>query len=188
MEPRYHRLNEYYRKRFGERVLKICIEGGFTCPNRDGKCGIGGCIFCGTAGAGEHLKTKSIEEQVEEFFHSYKATRANKFIAYFQSFSNTYDTVENLKIKYDSALKDDRIIGLSVATRPDCINEEIAKLLHSYTEKYYVCVELGFQTANENTGVLINRGYTNEVYLNAITILKKYHIDVVTHIMIGLPR
>ena len=147
MESRYNHLNEYLKNRFGERVLKIGIDGNFTCPNRDGKCGVGGCVFCGETGSGEHLDSaKSIKEQVKKYFSSNKEKRANKFIAYFQNFTNTYGEIENLKLKYDSALIDDRIIGLAIATRPDCITEEIAKLLHSYKDKYYVSVELGFQT------------------------------------------
>ena len=116
-KPRYNHLNEYFKNKFGERVLKICINGGFSCPNRDGTCGIGGCIFCGEQGSGEHLVTdKDIETQVKNYFSSYRARRANKFIAYFQNFSNTYDSTENLKKKYDSALIDERIVGLEVAT------------------------------------------------------------------------
>ena len=231
---RYKHLNKYLKEKFGERTLKICIDGGFTCPNRDGSKGIGGCIFCSEKGSGEHIKnninntnadnssyklpitpctsnyiytsndttfvrqpianrqnflesSKAISNQVQNFFDSYKAQRANKFIAYFQNFTNTYDTLEDLKAKYDAALIDDRIVGLEVATRPDCITEDVAKLLKSYTSKYYVCVELGLQTANEETGKFINRCYTNEDFSNAVTILNKYGIDVVSHIMLGLP-
>lgn len=185
---RYKYLNKYLKEKFGERTLKICIDGGFTCPNRDGSKGTDGCIFCSEKGSGEHINSaNNISEQVKNYFKSYKAERANKFIAYFQNFTNTYDTVENLKLKYNSALTDDRIVGLEVATRPDCITEEVAKLLKSYTDKYYVCVELGLQTANEGTGKFINRCYTNNDFSNAVAILNKYGIDVVTHIMIGLP-
>ncbi len=185
---RYNHLNEYLKNKFGERVLKICIDGGFTCPNRDGKCGNGGCIFCGEKGSGEHLNSyQSIKKQVENYFLSYKAERANKFIAYFQNFSNTYDSIENLKKKYDSALINDKIIGLSIATRPDCIDEEVVKLLSSYSSKYYVSVELGLQTSNEETAKKINRGYENDVFTRAVKLLNKYNIDVIVHIMIGLP-
>ncbi len=186
---RYKHLNKYLKEKFGERTLKICIDGNFTCPNRDGSKGFGGCIFCSEKGSGEHIKTtNNITNQVENYFKSYKAKRANKFIAYFQNFTNTYDTLENLKEKYDSALIDNRIIGLEIATRPDCINEDIAKLLKSYTNKYYVCVELGLQTANEKTGDLINRCYSNSDFTQAVNILNKYNIDVVVHIMVGLPN
>ena len=213
---RYRHLNTYLKEKFGERTLKICIDGGFTCPNRDGAKGTGGCIFCSEKGSGEHIKsnrikcninsiifenelglplsntieesTTSISEQVKNYFNSYKSQRANKFIAYFQNFTNTYDTIENLKLKYDSALIDNRIIGLEVATRPDCITEDIVKLLKSYTDNYYVCVELGLQTANEQTGKFINRCYTNEDFTHAVNLLNEHNIDVVTHIMVGLPN
>ncbi len=201
-KERYNHLNKYFKEKFGERTLKICIDGNFTCPNRDGSKGVGGCIFCSEKGSGEHIKkfmeyskhtsyeksTNFISEQVKNYFKSYKAERANKFIVYFQNFTNTYDTLENLKMKYDSALIDNRIVGLEVATRPDCITEDIAKLLKSYADKYYVCVELGLQTADEKIGNLINRCYTNKDFTNAIYILNKYDIDIVTHIMIGLPN
>ena len=186
---RYKHLNEYLKEKFGERTLKICIDGGFTCPNRDGTCGYGGCIYCSEKGSGELINNnKNITEQVKDYFSSYKAKRANKFIVYFQNFTNTYDTIENLKKKYDSALIDDRIVGLSIGTRPDCINEDVAKLLNSYTDKYYVCVELGLQTSNNEIGKIINRGYTSEQFTEAVSLLNKYNIDVVVHIMVGLPN
>ena len=111
-----------------------------------------------------------------------------KFIAYFQNFTNTYDTIPNLKAKYDSALIDNRIVGLSIATRPDCINEDITKLIKSYSNNYYVCVELGLQTSNDDTGNLICRGYTSKDFTNAVSILNKYDIDCIAHIMVGLPN
>lgn len=185
---RYNYLNEYLKKKFGERTLKICIDGGFTCPNRDGTKSTGGCIFCSERGSGDHMTRISIQEQVEKHLSSYRGERANKFIAYFQNFTNTYDSVKNLKSKYDSALIDDRIVALAIATRPDCLDEEKVKLLQSYSNKYYVWVDLGFQTANEETGNLINRGYSNTDFTNAVKLLNKYNIDVVTHIMVGLPN
>ncbi len=184
---RYNHLNTYLKEKFGERTLKICIDAGFTCPNRDGTKSVGGCIFCGERGSGEHLKNIDIAEQVKKHLESYRGERANKFIVYFQNFTNTYDTIENLKKKYDSALVDDRIVGIQIATRPDCVNEDVAKLLSSYSNKYYVCVELGLQTVNETTGKLINRCYTNEDFIKAVDVLRKYNIDIVTHIMVGLP-
>jgi len=186
---RYKHLNRYLKEKFGERTLKICIDGGFTCPNRDGLKGTGGCIFCSEKGSGEHINpAESIPKQVENYFKSYKAKRANKFIVYFQNFTNTYDTLENLKKKYDSALIDNRIVGLSVATRPDCINEDIVKFLVSYTDKYYVTVELGLQTCNDETGKLINRGYLSKEFTDAVKLLNMYNIDVIAHIMVGLPN
>ncbi len=185
---RYNHLNSYLKKKFGERVLKICIDGGFTCPNRDGTKSNSGCIFCSERGSGDHLRTTDISLQVKNHLESYRGARANKFIAYFQNFSNTYDSIENLRKKYNAALIDERIVGLQIATRPDCITEDIARLLSEYKEKYYVCVELGLQTSNDDTGLLINRCYSSQDFSNAVKILNKYDIDIVAHIMIGLPN
>lgn len=186
---RFKHLNTYLEEKFGERTLKICIDGSFTCPNRDGTCGTGGCIFCSEKGSGDLISSNpNISEQVTSFLNSYRGKRANKFIAYFQSFTNTYDSIDNLKRKYDSALIDSRIVGLEIATRPDCINEDVVKLLKSYTDKYYVCVELGLQTSNDNTAFLINRGYLSSEFTKAVKLLNEYNIDVVTHIMVGLPE
>ena len=217
-KDRYNKLNSYLKEKYGERTLKICIDGNFTCPNRDGTKSNTGCIFCSKYGSGEHIKEfikktsndprilqeynsknsanlnsiyfteKYIKFQIENYFKSYKATRANKFIAYFQNYSNTYDSISNLKIKYDSALSDSRIICLDIATRPDCINEEICMLLASYKNKYDVWVELGLQTSNEVTGKSLNRCYSNSDFSNAVKLLNKYNIEVITHIMIGLPN
>lgn len=194
-EERYKHLNKYLKEKFGERTLKICIDGGFTCPNRDGSAGNGGCIFCSEKGSGELIpcadgltQSDKIKKQISNYFLSYRSQRANKFIAYFQNFTNTYDSIQNLKLKYDSALIDDRIVGLEVATRPDCITEDIVKLLASYKNNYYVCVELGLQTSNDNTGILINRCYSSAQFSKAVNLLNKYNIDVVTHIMVGLPK
>lgn len=187
---RYNHLNTYYKNKFGERTLKICIDAAFTCPNRDGTLSNSGCIFCSEKGSGELIKysNQHIENQVTNFLNSYRGKRANKFIAYFQNFTNTYDTLENLKEKYDSALNaNDKIVGLSVATRPDCITEEIAKLLASYLDKYNVSVELGLQTSNNNIGKIINRCYSSSQFTEAVKILRKYNIEVIAHMMIGLP-
>lgn len=196
---RYNHLNSYLKNLFGERVLKICVDGHFTCPNRDGKCSFGGCIFCGERGAGDNLFAinkigkndkvlTSIEKQVNYFLNSYKGDRANKFIVYFQNFSNTYDTIPNLKDRYDRALAcSDKIVGLSVATRPDLIDEDVARLLKSYTDKYMVTVELGLQTASDVIGKKINRGFDTECFVKAVDLLKRSGIKVVAHVMIGLP-
>jgi hypothetical protein len=228
---RYTHLNKYLKDKFGERTLKICIDGHFTCPNRDGTCGTGGCIFCSQKGSGDHIKNnqtitnsnvtdniisdnlatdtinshnldsdnlatdnlisdtiKSITNQVENYFKSYKSERANKFIVYFQNFSNTYDSIQNLKLKYDAALINEKIVGISIATRPDCINEDIVKLISSYSKKYYVSVELGLQTSNDETGKFINRGYNSSQFSEAVKLLNAYSIDVICHIMVGLPN
>ena len=188
MIEHYKHLNTYLKELFGERTLKICIDGGFTCPNRDGKCGTSGCIFCSSKGSGELINSASnISNQIIQYFQTYRSKRANKFIAYFQSFTNTYDSIENLKKKYDSALIDDRIVALDIATRPDCINDDVAKLINSYMPKLKVFVELGLQTSNDNTAKIINRGYESSVFTDAVKILNKYNIPVICHIMVGLP-
>ncbi len=182
----YNNLSGYFRKKYGRRLLKICIDGGFTCPNRDGTCGTGGCIFCGERGAGEHIDpTLSIKEQVKKALKS--ADPCEKFVAYFQNFTNTYADVATLKKRYDAALIDDRIVALAIGTRPDCIDEEKAALISSYKERCDVWVELGLQTASDKTAKLINRGYKTELFERAVKILHSKGIDVVTHIIIGLP-
>ena len=186
-KERYNHLNKYLKEKFGERTLKICIDAGFTCPNRDGKISTGGCIFCSEKGSGEHIKHNDIKKQIITHLESYRE-RANKFIAYFQNFTNTYDTLDNLKEKYDSCLIDDRIVALAIATRPDCITEDIVKLLASYKNRLLVFVELGLQTSNDETAKLINRGYNSNVFTEAVNLLNKYDIEVITHIMVGLPN
>ncbi len=182
----YNNLSEYLREKYGKRMKKICIDGGFSCPNRDGKCGTGGCIFCGERGSGEHITPAlSIENQVSSVIS--QAAKDDLFIAYFQNFTNTYASPEILKERYDSALIDERIKILSIGTRPDCINEEIAKLISSYSEKYEVWVELGLQTANDTTAKLINRGYDRRAFEKAMEILCDYEIKTVVHLIIGLP-
>ena len=190
-QERYNHLNTYYKNKFGERTLKICIDAGFTCPNRDGTLSNSGCIFCSEKGSGELIKfaNQHITNQVTNFLNSYRGLRANKFIAYFQNFTNTYDTLENLKEKYDSALNvSNKIVGISIATRPDCITEDIAKLIASYSDKYDVSVELGLQTSNNNIGKIINRCYSSLQFTTAVNILRKYNIEIIAHMMIGLPK
>lgn len=183
---RYNNLSGYFREKYGKRVKKICIDGGFSCPNRDGTCGIGGCIYCGERGAGEHINPKeSIGEQVRAELS--RGKDSDIFLAYFQNFTNTYAPVEILRERYDAALVDPRIKLLSIGTRPDCITEEIADLLASYMEKYEVWVELGLQTANDETAALINRGYKAETFERAMEILTARRIPVVVHLIVGLP-
>ena len=182
----YRNFSGYLKEKYGGKVKKICIDGGFTCPNRDGKCGTGGCVFCAERGAGEHIEAgRSITRQVEDFFAS--APSADAYIAYFQNFTNTYASAEVLRERYDAALIDERIVALAIGTRPDCISPQICELIASYKKKVDVWVELGLQTADDETAKIINRGYESSVYLDAAAMLKSYGIDVVTHIMIGLP-
>ena len=182
----YNNLSGYFREKYGKRMSKICIDGGFSCPNRDGTCGHGGCIYCGERGAGEHIDpTLSIGEQVRSALAVAKEDEI--FVAYFQNFTNTYADVKILKERYDAALIDKRIKILAIGTRPDCIDEEKAKLIASYKDKGDVWVELGLQTADDNTAKIINRGYPRDVFENAMKILEKYEIPVVVHLIVGLP-
>ena len=183
----YNNLSSYLKVRYGKKMKKICIDGGFSCPNRDGSCGIGGCIFCGERGAGEHIDGRiSIEEQVANGLSC--AREGVGYIAYFQNFTNTYADIPTLKSRYDKALTDDRILALSIGTRPDCIDEEKAKLIASYKSKVDVWVELGLQTSSDRTAKIINRGYESEVFTRAVEILNRYEIPVVVHLMLGLPE
>ena len=186
--PLYNKLSPYLREKYGCRVGKICIDGGFTCPNRDGKCGVGGCTFCGERGAGEHMQSYlSINRQVHAFLNSVAATKAKAYIAYFQNFTNTYAPPEVLKERYDAALIDDRIRVLAVGTRPDCIDEARADLLYSYTKDLDVWAELGFQTSNDESAKLFNRGYKSEVFTESVNLLAERGIEVIVHVMAGLP-
>ena len=182
----YNNLSGYLKNKYGKRLKKICVDGGFSCPNRDGKVGFGGCIYCSERGSGEHITGGvSIKEQVKEALLG--ASESDGFIVYFQNFTNTYADVNTLRARYDEALIDDRIKILAIGTRPDCISEEIAELIASYKDRLDVWVELGLQTASDRTARAINRGYESSVYIRASKILRKHKIDTVTHLMIGLP-
>lgn len=187
----YYSLNEFLRNKFNEKVMKISLDGGFSCPNRDGKVGKKGCIFCSERGSGDFSgdRLKSISSQFIDVKKVMNEKWKNgKYIAYFQAYTNTYDTIENLDRKYNEAVSMEGVVCLAIATRPDCIDEEVCKLLKKYNERVYTWVELGFQTSNEKTAELINRGYKNEVYEKAVKLLHEYGIDVVTHIIFGLPE
>ena len=182
----YNNLSSYLKAKYGCRVSKICIDGGFGCPNRDGTCGIGGCIYCGERGAGEHIDPSTdIRRQAELALERDK--KSDAFIAYFQNFTNTYAPTDVLRARYDSALISDRIVALAIGTRPDCIDDEIAELIASYKDRVDVWVELGLQSASDKTAEVINRGYKTEIYKRAADILKSHGIPFVTHMIIGLP-
>ncbi len=187
----YYTLNEFLKEKFGEKVKKIPLDAGLTCPNRDGTKGLGGCIYCDSKGSGTGFfkEGKSLEEQVKFFLEIFKRKKFNKFIAYFQSFSNTYAPVEKLKELYDIVFIDPSIVGLAIGTRPDCIDEKNVDLLKTYQEKgYYLWVELGLQSIFNKTLELINRGHTFEDFLEAYSLLKENNIPVVVHIIFGLPE
>ena len=181
----YNNLSVLLRRLYGAKIRKFCIDGGFTCPNRDGTCGTGGCIFCGDRGSGEHIQKKGVAAQMEGALASAKP--GEKYIAYFQNFTGTYAPVDELKERYDAALCDDRIVALTVGTRPDCIDEDVARLLASYKDRTDVWIELGLQTASDETAARINRGYKSAVFECAIEILSRYGVHAVVHLMVGLP-
>jgi len=189
-DKRYHTLNYEMRNTFKEKVIKLSLDGGFTCPNRDGTLGNRGCIFCGEKGSGEFAASRclSIKEQIDEQKKLLsKKWDTGKYIAYFQNFTNTYSNYEDLKDKYYEALSQEGIVGLAIATRPDCLPEDVLDLLEELNEKTYLWVELGLQTIHERTAKFIRRGYSLEVYDKAVNELKKRNIRVVTHLIFGLP-
>ena len=186
---RYYKLSTYLKSLFGERVYKISLDGGFTCPNRDGAISRGGCIFCNGKGSGEHTPVGTIASQMAESISIAKQKgKGNKYIAYFQSFTSTYAPIEILKSRYSDALIDDSVVGLAIATRPDCIDDEVCKAIKEVAGDRLVWVELGLQTANEDTAKIINRGYDNTIFEKAINLLKNNGIQVVVHLIAGLPN
>lgn len=187
---KYTTLNNYLKERFGEKVYKIALNGGFTCPNRDGKIGTRGCIFCSKGGSGDFAESPelSITEQIENGKKRLeKKIKNGKYIAYFQAFTNTYAPVEKLRTIYTEAINHPDIIALSIGTRPDCLGDDVLALLDELNKIKPIFVELGLQTINEDTARYIRRGYTLEVYDKAVADLHKIGINVVTHIILGLP-
>ena len=187
---RYHSLNYFLRNKFGEKVFKISLDGGFSCPNRDGKISKGGCLFCSERGSGDFAGDRdfSIEKQFIEIKDMMnKKWKEGKYIAYFQAYTNTYAPVDELRRKYEEALKQEGVVALAIATRPDCLGNDVLGLLEEISKKYYVWVELGLQTSNDEVAKRINRGYTLDVFEDAIARLKERGIDFVVHTIFGLP-
>lgn len=186
---RYNSLNNYLRNKFGKKVYKISIDGGFTCPNRDGKISTGGCIFCSAKGSGDFATSKSlsITQQIEQGKERVRSkTKDNSFIAYFQAFTNTYAPIDVLESKFTEAINHKDIVALSVATRPDCVDDNVLKLLEKLNKIKPVWVELGLQTIKESSVDYIRRGYENSVYVDTATKLRNIGIEVITHIILGL--
>jgi len=186
----YKSANDYYKEKFGSKVYKLSLDGGFTCPNRDGRIDTRGCIFCSGLGSGEFAESgNNIKEQLERAKEKVESKiKSGKYIAYFQSFTNTYASIERLKKLYYEAIEPDYIVGLSIGTRPDCLSDETIELLWEINKIKPVSIELGFQTSNEQSAKYIRRGYENDVYLDAVRRLREAGIEVVTHIIIGLPN
>lgn len=188
----YHSLDFEMKKRFGEKVYKIALAGGMTCPNRDGTIGRGGCIFCSGNGSGDFAAppADSVTEQIDRGIAGISARKqvGDQFIAYFQSFTNTYAPVHVLRPLYREAICHPRVAMLSIATRPDCLPHEVLELLSECNQIKPVMVELGLQTIHERTAAFIRRGYSLDVYDTAVESLKERGIEVVTHVIAGLPH
>ena len=187
---RYHSLNYFLRNKFGEKIYKISLDGGFTCPNRDGKVATGGCTFCSARGSGDFAGSRilSITEQFEDRKEMMqKKWKDGKYIAYFQAYTNTYAPVDELRRKYEEALAQKNVIAISIATRPDCLDDDVLDYLSELNKKTYLWVELGLQTINDETARNLNRGYDFEVFDNSLKKLQERGIEVVVHTIFGLP-
>ena len=186
----YRDYNSYLRELFGCRVHKITIDAGMTCPNRDGTKGFGGCIYCNArgSGTGQWVLGKSIRQQLEEAKpYLKKRFKAEKFLAYFQSYSNTYAPLERLKALYEEALSVEDVVGLTIGTRPDCVSSEVLDYLAQLSNDYYVCLEYGLQSAHDSTLRLINRGHDVQTFVEAVKETRSRNIPVCVHVIIGLP-
>lgn len=187
---RYYTYDCYLKRRFGKKCVKIALDGGFTCPNIDGKISSGGCIFCSEKGSGDHTPPCNIP--LEDQFMQGKALVSSKwsdvfYIPYFQAHTNTYAPITVLKEKFDRAIELPDTVGLSISTRPDCLEDDVIEYLSELSEKTYLTVELGLQSANDKTLKLINRGHSYADFVNGYNKLKKKNINVCIHIINGLP-
>lgn len=180
--PPYFKISEYLKEQFGCKVMKLCLDGGFTCPNRDGTKGVGGCIFCSSSGSGEFSST--IPQQIQLLSRKWPN---GKYIAYFQNHTNTYAPVRLLRRQFTEALAYPGVVGLAVATRPDCLPPDVIALLEELNSKTFLWVELGLQTIHDKTAELINRCYPLSVFSQAADELNRRQIRWVAHLMMGLP-
>ncbi len=185
----YRSVNQHYQEKFGCKVYKLSLDAGFTCPNRDGTLGTGGCIFCSARGGGEFAETgRSIPDQLERAKARVAAkNKGGKYLAYFQSFTNTYGPVDRLEALYRQALVPEDVVGLAIGTRPDCLSADVVALLEQLNQEKPITVELGLQTVHTDSIRYIRRGYVNKVYFDAVRRLKAAGLEVVTHIILGLP-
>lgn len=190
-EKKYYSFSRYLKDKFGEKVYKVTVDAGFSCPNRDGTISKGGCLFCDEGGSFSQSCSNllPVQKQIEIGIKQQQTRHgANKFMAYLQAFSNTYKPVEELKKIYDSALCDERIIGLSIGTRPDCIDDKKLDLIASYKKDYEIWIEYGLQTIHDRTLQKINRGHDYDCFEKAYFKTKERNIKVCTHIILGLPN
>lgn len=188
-DKRYNQYSAFLKQKFGVKVYKITLDAGFSCPNRDGTISTGGCIFCDEGGSFSqaHSNKLSIEEQIEAGIETLsKRFKAEKFMSYFQAYSNTYKPVKELEKIYNSSLCNDKIVGLSIGTRPDCVDEEKLDLIASYKDDYYTWVEYGLQSIHDKTLKRINRGHDFDCFLRAYEKTKECGINVCVHVIFGL--
>jgi len=191
MDKRYNDLNSYFRSIFGCRVQKITIDAGLSCPNRDGKISTGGCIYCNTrgSGTGAHAKGYSVTDQILAGKKALsKRYKAKKFIAYFQSFTNTYAPLDGLKSLYEEALSIEGVVGLSIGTRPDCVDEPVLKLIESYAKTHLIWIEYGLQSIHDKSLALINRGHDFQCFKDAVDATLNRGIKICAHVILGLPE
>ncbi len=186
---RFFSYNYFLKQKFGEKVFKIPVSLATTCPNRDGSKGVGGCIFCSENGSGDFLipHNVSIKNQIEQMIEKDEKWNANKYIVYFQSYTNTYLPVEILRKAMEDALSNENVLGISIGTRVDCISDEMLQLLSEFNKKTFLNVELGLQTSKDSTHELVNSQFITDDYINVMARLKSHNIFVVTHVIIGLP-
>ena len=191
MDKRYNDLNSYFRSIFGCRVQKITIDAGFSCPNRDGKISTGGCIFCNTrgSGTGAHIKGQSVTDQILAGKNALsRRYKAKKFMAYFQSFTNTYAPLDKLKRLYEEALAIDEVVGLSIGTRPDCVGEPVLKLIEGYAKTHLIWMEYGLQSIHDRSLALINRGHDFQCFKDTVEATLNRGIKICAHVILGLPQ
>lgn len=190
-DKRYYSLDYYLKQTYGEKVYKVSLNGGMTCPNRDGKIGVGGCIFCSAGGSGDFAapKADSVTSQIDNAIAGISRSKSvgSKFIAYFQAFTNTYASVEYLENLFTEAINHPNIVGLSIATRPDCLPDDVLELLSDLNKTKPVWVELGLQTTSEKSAKFIRRGYPLSVFDDAVYKLNSLGIATIVHIIVGLP-
>ena len=189
-EKSFNNIDYYLKEKFGEKIFKVSLDGGFTCPNRDGTLSYKGCIFCSESGSGEFTgnRENSITNQINEQIKFLGRGEDKKYIAYFQNFTGTYGNIEHLRSVYEEAIKHPNIVGLAIATRADCLSEEVLELLSEFNEKTHLWIEIGLQTVNDKIAEIINRGYKTEIFTEKMKELNKRNFKVVTHVIIGLPN
>ena len=189
-EKSFNNIDYYLKEKFGEKIFKVSLDGGFTCPNRDGTLSYKGCIFCSESGSGEFAgnRKNSITNQINEQIKFLEKGVDKKYIAYFQNFNGTYGNIDYLRTIYEEAIKHPNIVGIAIATRADCLSEEVLGLLSKFNEKTHLWIEIGLQTVNDKTAEIINRGYKTEIFTEKMKELNKRNIKVVTHVIIGLPN